>query len=489
MRSCPRRVRAALLAVSALALAPGHAAAAPVTTGPIDGDVVALALAGDATVLVRQPDRGQARVEVRRAGAPVRVLATFPASSEGVSLAAGPEAIAVSWVGRRTGDDYDEDIGARTQVLVGPLSGPLRPVAGCAAGFVPQAVAVDGSQVAWVDGGCAGPGRQRYEVGPSAIVRGDVDPAVPTSRLDLPADTLAGGLALNGADGVVSILRPTFFFSSTTDVQRFGPDGLEPKATRLSSAFAVPLGLRPDGTPALLQFANYDEEPLEDQLCPDVVGLLPTGATGIQSVGLGGCVAGDEYSDDDSLPLPAAFAADRVTALVTEVDEDDLATDDEYYYERTANLVTRTPAGGGTPEVLARTDFRGLSGVAADATRAAWTQVRCRGGAELVTTDVPVGTQPRCTTRVGHRAAKVRGRAITLKITCARGCSGELGDDSRCYGSGRGLGSFAFGPGTHRVRVRVRRETARSGRLLLAVAERGGKRYNRVVRFKATRAS
>lgn len=241
-----RRFLSVALPCVIAALGAQEASAAVVSTsGPISGEIRAVALSGDALVVARQPEGRALRIELRRPGRPTALLLLTDADDPDaeVVLAASAQAVAVGLV-------EDDDIADPSAVWVGPPSGPLREVASCTRGFSAPAVAVDGSRVAWADGGCTGPTGRPFEVGPASIALADVDPAVAIRRTPIPRDSLPVGFTLRGDGGLAGILRPTFF-GATGDVRPFGPNGLGEASEGEPGGALLPVGTLPDGTTAL----------------------------------------------------------------------------------------------------------------------------------------------------------------------------------------------------------------------------------------------
>ena len=446
-----------------------HAAARVVSTsGPIRGEVLALAFSGDALVVVRRPDRRAVRIELRRPGQPAKLLLVtdVKSSDANVTLAASPEVVAVG-----LGENGDDE-GARSQVWVGPPVGPLRQVASCSRSFLVAAVAVDGPRAAWADGGCGGPTRRPTEVGPASIALGSVDPALAIRRVPIPRDALAGGLALRGEAGLAGVLRPTFF-GLTTDVRPFGPDGLGEAREHEPAGFLLPVGLLADGTAALARTSFGDDgERSGSPRCDADTVVLPPGATKRRKLESGGCLA-----LDDDLPgeVGAAVAGERVVSRVRPVG---IETREPPLPVRITSV---RPDGSDLRTIVSGT-YRAPLGLAADGARVGWRQLLCVGGEELVVADGPVPAIKACTLRVLTRRAHVRAGRISLRVSCPRGCTGRVVDNTQC--GPEGLRRFTLERGTSRLRVRVPRRSRRRGRVLLRFEVDGGPARTAVVRLR-----
>ena len=436
------------------------------TSGPVRGEVLALAFSGDALVVARRPDRRAVRIELRPPGQPAKLLLVtgVKSSDANVTLAASPEVVAVG-----LGEDGDE-VGARSQVWVGPPVGPLRRVASCSRSFLVAAVAVDGPRAAWADGGCAGPARRPTEVGPASIALGSVDPAVAIRRVPIPRDALAGGLALRGEAGLAGVLRPTFF-GPTTDVRPFGPDGLGEAREHEPLGFLLPVGLLADGTAALARTSFGDDgERSGSPRCDADTVVLPPGATKRRKLESGGCLAvGDELPGDPG----ATVAGERVVSRVANIERRGPPF--------RVTITSVRPDGSDLRTIVSGT-YRAPLGLAADGARVGWRQLLCVGGEELVVADGPVPAIRACTLRVLTRRARVRAGGISLRVSCPRGCVGRIVDDTQC--GPEGLRRFTLARGTSRLRVRVPRRSRRRGRVLLRFEVDGGPARTAVVRLR-----
>lgn len=461
-----------VLGLCAVSLLPAQHAAARVvsTSGPVRGDVLALAFSGDALVIARRPERRAVRIELRRPGQPAKLLlvADVKSSDANVTLAASSEVVAVG-LGEDGGDE-----GARSRVWVGPTVGPLREVASCSRSFLVAAVAVDGPRAAWADGGCAGPTGRPTEVGPASIALGSVDPAVAIRRVPIPRDALAGGLALRGEAGIAGVLRPTFF-GLTTDVRPFGPDGLGEAREHEPAGFLLPVGLLADGTVALAR-RSFDESDGGERSDPprcdaDTVVLAP-GATRRRKLPSGGCLALDENLPGE---IAATVAGERVVSRVRPLSTESRAP-------RFPVAITSVRPDGSDLRTIVSGTYRVPLGLAADGARVGWRQLRCAGGTELVVADGPAPTIKACTLRVLTRRARVRAGGISLRVSCPRGCVGRIVDDTQC--GPEGLRRFTLARGTSRLRVRVPRRSRRRGRVLLRFEVDGGPQRTAVVRLR-----
>jgi len=459
------------LCAASLLFAQPAAAGVVSTSGPVRGEVLALAFSGDALVVARRPDRRAVRIELRRPGQPAKLLlvTAVKSSDANVTLAASPEVVAVG-LGEDAGDES-----ARSQVWVGPPVGPLRQVASCSRSFLVAAVAVDGPRAAWADGGCAGPARRPTEVGPASIALGSADPALAIRRVPIPRDALAGGLALRGEAGLAGVLRPTFF-GGTTDVRPFGPDGLGEAREHEPLGFLLPVGLLADGTAALARTSFGDEFDDGERSGPprcdaDTVVLAP-GATKRRKLESGGCLA-----LDDGLPgeVGATVAGERVVSRVRPVSTENRGSPSP------VRITSVRPDGSDLRTIVSGT-YRAPLGLAADGARVGWRQLRCAGGEELVVADGPAPTIKACTLRVLTRRARVRAGGISLRVGCPRGCTGRVVDNTQC--GPEGLRRFTLERGTSRLRVRVPRRSRRRGRVLLRFEVDGGPARTAVVRLR-----
>ena len=464
-----------VLGLCAVSLPPAqHAAAGVVTSsGPVRGDVLALAFSGDALVIARRPEGRAVRIELRRPGRPAKLLLLTGAkdADASVTLAASREAVAFGL------SEDAGDVGARSRVWVGPPVGPLREVAVCSRGFLLPAVAVEGGRVAWADGGCAGPTGRSAEIGPASVGVGSVDPTVPIRRVPIPRDALAGGLALQGEGGLVGVLRPTFF-GLTTDVRPFGPDGLGEPREREPAGFLLPVGLLADGTAALARMSLDDEagdgEPEDLPRCTAETVVLAPGATTRRALQSGGCLdVGDDLPGDAG----ATVAGERIVSRVGSDDDDEGDGDGP----SSVAITSVRPDGNDLKTIVSGSHRRPL-GLAADGARVAWRQLRCAGGEALVVADGPVPALKACTLRVVTRRARVRAGRAALRVRCALGCEGVVVDDTQC-GPER-LRRFTLPPGTSRLHVRVPGRSRRRGRLLLRFEVNGGPTRTAVVRLR-----
>ncbi len=117
-----------------------------------------------------------------------------------------------------------------------------------------------------------------------------------------------------------------------------------------------------------------------------------------------------------------------------------------------------------------RGGFRQPEGVAAEGARVAWSQPRCSGGQEIVVQSSPEPTSvlAACRAEVLTRSAQVRGNRIVVRVRCPIGCSGLV------LGVPFDPRSFAFGPGTHRLGLRVLDRRRRTTKALLELSVDNG---------------
>lgn len=468
-----------VLGLCALSLLPVQPAAAGVvsTSGPVRGGIRALAFSGDALVIARQPERRAMRIELRRPGQAAKLVLLTDADDPdaGVTLAASGGAVAVGV------NESPDDGPARSRVWVGPPSGPLREVAGCSRAFLVPSAAVDGPRVAWTDGGCAGVTGRPLEVGPASVAVGNVDPAVAVTRHPITRDSLSIGIALRGDSGIAGILRPTFF-GVTGDVRPFGPGGLGEARESEPGGTLIPVGLLSDGTAALARAGDADSDSdsddrgFDDDVRPrcdaDMV-LLAPGATARRTLQTGGCLVNDEPFD----PVDTLVAGDRIVSRVSPVVEQ------SYGAERPRPVaISSVRPDGSNLRTIVSGSYRGPRGLGADGSRIAWWQRRCAGGEELVVADGPAPAIKACTLRVLTRRTRLRAGRISLRVSCPRGCTGRIVDDTRC--GPRGLRRFTVARGTSRLRVMVPRRSRRRGRVLLRFEVDGGPARTAVVRLR-----
>lgn len=463
-----RRLPSLLGACAGLLAAAPLASAAVVSTTPVPGRVVATAFAGDALVLARRPESGAARVELRRPGQAPKVVLSVPDLGDDslLTLAASPAALAVSLIE----DAGDDEEGSPSRVWVGALDGPLREVATCRRAVYRPLVAVDGSRVAWADGGCGGATGQPQEVGPAAFAFADADPAVPVRRVPVPEDQVPASLALGGGGAVGALLRPTFFgFSS--DIRAVG-DTLGPVRDRVQSGVLAPFGVLADGSVAVTStsFAegdfSFDEE---NRPCAAQLAVLPpTGPR--RPLDAGGC----PDTAAETLAPVGVFTGDRLVTLVGPRRPRPLGSDAQPL------AITAVRPDGTDRKTIVTGTYRKPLGFAAAPGRFAWWQDRCTGGQELVLAGGPVAATRSCTVDVLTRRAKVtRGRA-SLRVRCAAGCRGTIVDESQCGRQPRV--TFTIPRGTRTVRLLVPARQRRAGRVLLRFGAPGGPTRRQLVR-------
>ncbi len=473
----PIRRRAAAPALLATVLlgvgaASGPAAAADRTVA-VRGEIKAIALAGQVLYVARQPPGRGLAVERLVPGRPPQTVLRVRHRQDDVTLAASAEAVAIGLHDAQPDTDTEgvEALFTPSRVLVGAPGGALREVTACRRGTLAPSVAVDGTRVLWVDGGCAEPTSRPRGLGPVAVATGSVDPAVAVARAPLDRGALAFGLAASGAGTFVGVVRPSFFSGGDGEVRRVEGDRLgsailEEQGSSLRVAGALDGGravvvrddMSEDGSGASCQVETL-------VLSPDVPGrgVLP----------VGGCVDGDQA------PVEVAAAADRVAAIATERRRPGFHGDD---------AVVSLRGDGTDRRVLARGGQRAPIGIAAAAGLVARWQPRCAGGQEVVVSDVGPATAPTrvvrlCRAEILSRTARRSGRHITVRVRCRQGCVGVVTDVTRCGPGPRRLRRFAFGPGTHRLRVRPRSASLRRGRVLLQLRVENGRSQPRVVTF------
>lgn len=449
------------LALTALAAAPmGAAARTPV----IRGEVRALAVSGDAVIVARTLPGRRFVVERRVTGAAPRTLLRErgdPFTRE-VALAASRDAVALAVQG--------EAEGGPSRVLVGPSTGPLREVTRCAKGFLVPAVAVDGTRIAWTEGGCLEPLVGPADVSPATLAVGDVDPAVAVRHVALPEDRIPASIVPEGDGGLVGLYRPSFASFVSSEIRRFGAGGIGDVILRRPGAIVLPVGI-PAGSPPLIESAV--DEDFEDGSRPGVCSVtlfaLPVGGAQPRLIALPGCPDGSQ---------PVAVTADRLVARLTLAER----RSDRGRFERTA-IVTARPDGT-SPRTLVRGTFRGPGVFTAGAGRVAFTQPHCAGDTELVARPVagPGRALRACTVEPLTHRARVRRGAIAVRLRCPRGCAGVIVDDSRC--GARYLRSFRSEAGTRTVHVTLGRRLRRARRVLLRFRVEHGPQRVRVVRLR-----
>lgn len=444
--------RLALLVTVALPAFLGvQAPSAAQTITPVRGDVRALAFAGDALVLARQPAGRGLVLERLLPGAPASTILRTRLSDDDdqVSLAASADALAFAF----SADGASDEAGAAAGVMAGPAAGPLREVATCAAGVLVSPVAVNGARIAWREGGCGEPAPSPRGVTPSVIAVGGADPAAPVRRSPLAGQNLLAALALGPGDaGLAGLLLPSFFVLDA-EVRPFGPGGIGAPVLAEQGRAVSPVGILGDGT-GVFVLSGVEEE----QGCDtEIFTIAPGGAR--RTIPTGGCITTGEYP---GVPKTVRTTADRIVMLVAEPPPSTDARAQKVF-------VVSTRADGSDRRVLARGGYRAPLGLAADRDRTAWWQASCTEGSELVVHDGPAAgtlTVAPCRVEVRTRRARLRDGRIAVRLRCPTGCSGAV------YGANvAGSGAFSFRRGTHTLRLPVRlgRRTSRLLRFDLAV--------------------
>lgn len=460
------------VSVALAVLLPSASASAAQTKVPVGGDVQAIAFAGDALIVARQPQNGGLVLERLSPGAPAQMLLRLPRSRGeddfDVMLAASPQAIAL---GIQLPGDSDPSV-----VFVGPATGALRQVAACAAGLLVPPVAVAGVNVAWLEGGCGEPPREPRAASPASIVVAGPDASAPQRRVALGEDALAVAITLDGQTGLVGVARPSFFSFFRSEVRRLGTNELGETIARESARLVVPVGVLSNGESVLLRSALEEGDGDESGSSCDATLFVIASATGERrALPLGGCP-----EDEDFTSSTARVAGDRVYSLVT-----GRPTSNSRVPRAVA--ITSVRGDGGDARLLARGTHRPPLGIAAvDPGRVAWYQRRCVRGSEIVIDDgaVPASAPSirSCVVRLLTRSARVRGGRITLRLRCPSGCSGQLIAATR-----RGEPaerSFAFARGTHRLSLRLKPSQRRAKRLRVALEVANGPSRSATIRLR-----
>lgn len=461
--------RALLLSIALAGLLGCSNAWAGQTKLTVRGDVTAMALAGDAVTVVRRTTTDSFRLERLTPGAPAQTLLRLPSPEDDepvMSLAGSAHALAL---GLRIG--Y---AGGESHVYAGPPAGPLREVAACQAGLLLPAIAISGSRVAWASGGCGEPVDEPVAAGAATIVVGDANPAVAPRLVPLDAETLPSAIVLNGQSGLVGLVQPSFLSFFKSHVRRLGAGGLGETITRDDGGVVVPVGVLPNGD-TVLSRGERDEE--DSETCSAALFVLASGTTQRRPLSLGGCP-----TESDDLTLPAGsprIGGDRVYAIVREAAP--RGRGDEPPPEPSALRSAR--ADGSAGRLLARGSYRPPLGLATDAAgRVAWWYRTCLGGSEIVIDDLAAPAArtaiPACTLKVLNRSARVRAGRITLRLRCPSGCAGQV------YTKLGPVRSFAFKPGSHRLRVRLTPRERRSKRLRLRLEVSQGPPRTKVIRLR-----
>lgn len=453
--------RALLLAVALTGTLGCTQAWAAQTKIAVRGEIKAIALAGDALIVARQSPRSGISVERLKSGAPAQKLLRLPRlrdDDDEVRLAATAQGLAVSVYG-----DSSEGYGG-SQVFVGSPAGPLRKVTGCAAGLLLTPVTVSGSRIAWAEGGCGQPATDPSEAGPVTIVIGSADPVAPQRRLAVAPESLPGEIVLNGQGGLVGLLRPSFFSYFKSEVRRLGVSQVEDLVVVESGRIVLPLGVLTNGDTvfSLGKLDDDDGDTMPTRCGPSSFVLAP-GSSQRRALSLGGCPVDPEISPTAGRAI--RVAGDRVYALVEQHLRKGRGPRPE--------AVRSVRGDGAFAHIHARGTYRPPRDLAVSPTgRVAWRQQRCAGrGSEIVIEDgaPPVGSTaiPSCRVKLLGRSARVRGRRITLKLSCPSGCSGQM--IGRVRHRTRYLRPFSFERGTHRLRLRLTRRERRAKWLRLRI--------------------
>ena len=426
-------------------------ASAAQTTIPVRGDVKAIALAGDAVIVAREPTNRGLALERLVPGAPAQLLLRLPRSNDelDVALAASPRALAFS-----AQPEGDEGFSS-SRVVVGPPAGPLREVASCTAGLLLPPVAVSDARIAWREGGCGEPANAPRGVGPVALVFGGPDPATPLRRVTFAADLLPGSIALDGENGFIGLLRPSFF-SLSSEVRRFTAGALAGAVAAEDGRVVAPLGTLSNGDGVFWLGALEQDTQSSSATCGSTLFALAPGSAARRAIALPGCPAGDNFMSTTS-----RLSGDRIHSLLAQPRS-------KKSEAPTPIALTSLRSDGSDTRVLARGTFRPPRGIAVSPDgRVAWWQRRCAGGTEIVVDDGAPGASssiPSCSLRLRSHSARVRGSQITLRLRCPAGCSGQVFGETPLP---RFLRSFSFGHGTHSLRLRLTRSERRVSRLRL----------------------
>lgn len=429
-----------LLSVAVLG---GAQAQAATVRYPTLGTPAALALSGDALVVVPTQLSGGTLAPVRVVpGQPPQAIpvadAKIPGGREdevsGTTLRASAAALAV-------GASIGYDLGYRT--YVGPSTGPLRRVASCPGDGGGLPVAVDGTRIAWIEGGCED--RTRDTFGPATVVVGDADPAVPVRRYPLPAKADPLGLSL-GAGGDLVLYAADGDRDALT-LAPLAPQGLgAPLALGSSSAGYALLGRGADGTTYLADDTRYGGA----TGCDLGVRRIAPGATALGAFPAAGCLAGDDVGGGGAI-----LAGDSVVTIANARDSRETAP-------RAALL--RTPLAGGTAATLLTLRGRRPLTLTADAARVAYAVEPCGPGeaqeTQLVVTDAPEPPLAECSVRITGATLKLTGKVGRLAVTCPIGCRLE----STVTTKGRPYGEYdSVARGAARIDVELPKKRPRVG--------------------------
>lgn len=467
-------LRSALVLSVALTVACGCGQAlAARTSSPVAGDVRALALAGDALTIARQPPRGGLTVERLVAGAaPQRLLGTsLRDGDDQVFVAGSAQALAVA-----LHPQGGEGLGS-SRVFAGPAGGPLREVSVCEAALLTPPVAVAGARVAWRDGGCGDPAGSPTALTPAAVVVAAADPAVTPARIAFEPALLPVSIVLTGDGGLIGALRPSFF-AVDSEVRGFGPRGAGAIQLADTGRIVAPVGLLADGTRAY-STARLDAA-VDSRACPNALFTTVAASPQRRALDAGGCLIG---ADTPSGPSAARVAGDRIVALVSEP----LAAGGGGHPPLVSLVSMR--ADGGDRRVHAQGSYRPPLGLAVDGDRLAYWHERCAppGSSEVVVLDgvrqdaVPAAIES-CRATVLTRTARVRDGRIAVQLRCPSGCSGVALDAAGEFP--QRLRSFAFGRGSHTMAVTPPRAALRRGRLALELAVEAGPQRSALIRLR-----
>lgn len=465
----PMLRRALLFSVALAGILGSTDASAAQTTIPVRGDVEAIALAGDAVIVARQPIGRGFTLERIVPGAGVQTLLRLARSNDRTEAA-----LAATAQGLALGVQTDANDGfSASRVYVGPPAGPLRDVAACAAGLLLPPVAVAGSQIAWREGGCGEPEGGPRAIGPVAIVIGGPDATTPLRRIAVGPDELPATIVLDGATGFTGVLRPSFF-SVDSEVRRLGPSALGETLLIEQGRVVAPVGVLGSGEGVFLLGPLEGDDSGSATVCDTTLFVLTPGSSDRRKLSLGGCPIGSGY-----LSGATRVAGDRVYSLIAEPRRARSTAPSSVAF-------VSTRSDGGDARVFVRGTRRAPRGIAADAAgRVAWWQRRCAGGTEVVTDDgaTPAAAKstPSCSLTVLNRSARVRRGAITLRLRCPLGCSGQVIADTRLP---RFLRSFSFARGTHSLRLSLSRGERRRQRLQLGFEIADGRSRTATIRLR-----
>lgn len=462
------------LSVALAVLWGGELAHAARTTTPISGAVRSVAFTGDALAIARTPPDGTLVVERHVTGAaPATLLGTtLRDEDDQVQLAGSAQALAIGLQ-----PDSEESFGA-SRVFAGPAGGPMRRVAACEAGLIAPPVAVLGARIAWRDGACGDPSERPAAITPAAVVLGAADPAIAPTRIVLDPNVLPVAIALGATGGLVGALRPSFF---AVDSEVRGFSLVTAGATLLShrGAIAAPVGVLANGTRVFSLARLYvdGDGNGDSEACPNSLFTIAAGATERRELAAGGCLIG---ADVPAGSASARVGTDRVYAIVS------VSTRASSNPPQLSIVSMR--ADGGNRRVHASGSFRPPAGLAADGNRLAFWHTRCTDPiTDVVVVDnaeqdegpAPIAS---CRASVLTSTARVRNGRTSVRVRCPAGCRGIALDTQR--DPPRRLRTFAFGPGTHTLRLTLSKEIRRGGRLRLELAVENGPARSAVIRLR-----